>query len=111
MAYFFIRTQILENYGAHAKDGRFSSGNAFWKFKGSDEYVISGVDREQDAVAFVAAIAVNNLSYKEFPISWVQVSSDFMTDRELDQWDVAGSYIPAKRINVQQYFKARQEAA
>ena len=80
MANFVVKTQFLENYGAHCEDGKFSSGNAYWKMKGGSEYLVSGLDRVQDAVAFVAAIAMENSLYaKEFPIEW-------MTEHEwLDQ--------------------------
>ena len=65
---FVVHTQHMENYGAHCEDGRYSSGNAYWKFKGGDTYIVSGVERLQDAVAFVAAIGMeNNISFKEFP--------------------------------------------
>lgn len=65
---FVIRTQILENYGAHSEDGKFSSGNAYWKAKGGNDYLVYGLDRYQDAWAFVAALAMeNNIYYKEFP--------------------------------------------
>ena len=68
---FVIHTQFLENYGAHCEDGKFSSGNAYWKFKGGDTYVVAGLDRMQDAVAFVAAKCMaNKISYKEFPVDW-----------------------------------------
>ena len=68
---FVITTQFLENYGAHSEDGKFSSGNAYWKMKGGTDYCVSGLDRIQDAVAFVAAIAIENSLYaKEFPVEW-----------------------------------------
>lgn len=68
---YVVTTQFLENYGAHTEDGRFSSGNAYWKFKGGSDYVVDGLEREQDAVAFVAALCIqNNLACKEFPIKW-----------------------------------------
>lgn len=71
MTNFVITTQILENYGAHCEDGRFASGNAYWKMKGGTDYLVTGLDRVQDAVAFVAATAIeNNLYYKEFPVEW-----------------------------------------
>ena len=71
MQNFVITTQFLENYGAHCEDGKFKSGNAYWKMKGGTDYCVSGLDRIQDAVAFVAAIAIeNNLYAKEFPIEW-----------------------------------------
>ena len=71
MANFVITTQILENYGAHAEDGKFSSGNAYWKMKGGTDYLVTGLDRIQDAVAFVAALSITNDLYcKEFPVEW-----------------------------------------
>ena len=66
-----IHTQHLENYGAHSEDGKFSSNNHYWKMKGGDTYIVSGLDRVQDAVAFVmAAFSDNGLGFKEFPVEW-----------------------------------------
>ena len=71
MTQFVISTQILENYGAHCESGRFRDGNAYWKMKGGTDYCVSGLDRIQDAVAFVAAKEMfNSISYKEFPVEW-----------------------------------------
>ena len=67
---FVVKTQILENYGAHCEDGKFSSGNAYWKMKGGNEYIVRDLDRPQDAMAFVAAkFMENNIGRKEFPIA------------------------------------------
>jgi len=67
---YVVTTQTMENYGAHCEDGKFSSGNAYWKMKGGNDYVVSDLDRTQDAMAFVmAAHSVNNIDWKEFPIS------------------------------------------
>ena len=67
---FVVKTQILENYGAHSEDGRFASGNAYWKMKGGNEYIVRDLDRPQDAMAFVAAKFIeNNIAFKEFPIA------------------------------------------
>ena len=69
---FVIRTQFLENYGAHCENGRFASGNAYWKFKGGSDYLVQDLDRVQDATAFVAAIAMENgIGCKEFPTEWM----------------------------------------
>ena len=66
---FVISTQTLENYGAHSEDGKFSSGNAYWKFKGGTDYVVEGLERIQDATAYVAALCIeNSIGYKEFPV-------------------------------------------
>ena len=68
---FVISTQVLENYGAHCEDGKFSSQNHYWKMKGGMDYLVKDLDRVQDAVAFVAAaFSENGLGYKEFSIEW-----------------------------------------
>ena len=68
---FVITTQCLENYGAHCESGRYADGHAYWKMKGGADYIVSGLDRLQDAVAFVAALCMqNNLSFKEFPVQF-----------------------------------------
>ena len=65
---FIVSTQVLENYGAHSESGKFADGQNYWKFKGGDEYLVEDLDREQDAMAFVAAICMENgIGYKEFP--------------------------------------------
>jgi len=71
MTQFVITTQFLENYGAHSEDGKFKSGNAYWKMKGGTDYCVSGLDRIQDAIAFVAALSIENgIGAKEFPVDW-----------------------------------------
>ncbi|HAW04752.1 MAG TPA: hypothetical protein DCW83_08690 [Saprospirales bacterium] len=87
---FVVKTQILENYGSHAEDGKFSSGNAYWKMKGGNDYIVHDLDRAQDALAFVAAkYTSNDLDWKEFPtevITWdawqeelTELSEDYRT--------------------------------
>ena len=74
---FVISTQYLENYGAHSEDGKFSSGNAYWKMKGGSDYIVSGLTRVQDAVAFVMAkFGANDISQKEYPVAY----------RTYDEW-------------------------
>lgn len=85
MTNFVITTQFLENYGAHAEDGRFASGNAYWKMKGGTDYLVTGLDRVQDAVAFVAAkVMANEIGYKEFPIEW-KLESEWFDDLPDDE--------------------------
>ena len=68
---FVISTQYMENYGAHSEDGKFCSGNAYWKMKGGTDYIVSDLDRIQDAIAFVMArFGENDLYGKEFPIKF-----------------------------------------
>ena len=68
---FVVSTQFLENYGAHCESGRFADGNAYWKMKGGSDFIVGGLDRIQDAVAFVAAkVMQNGIGAKEFPVEW-----------------------------------------
>ena len=68
MAAYVGTTQCLENYGAHNEDGKFASGNAYWKFKGGTDYIVTGVDRPADAMAFIMAVfSEDRMSFKEFP--------------------------------------------
>jgi len=108
---YLIKTQTLENYGAHDKDGRFINGNAYWKFKGGDDYIVTGLDRIQDAVAYVAARCNNGIGYKEFPVEWNEVPADFKTQSEISQLEYEGEIrYPANRINVQRELAAKREA-
>ena len=66
---FIVHTQVLENYGAHSESGKFADGQNYWKFKFGDTYLVEDLDREQDAMAFVAALCMENgIGYKEFTI-------------------------------------------
>ena len=66
---FVVTTQGLENYGAHCESGRHADGHAYWKFKSGTDYLVSGLTRPQDAMAFVAAIGIENgIGWKEFPV-------------------------------------------
>lgn len=69
---YVISTQYLENYGAHTGNGSFKAGEHYWKFKGGSDYIVTGFDRIQDAVAFIAwkYCAVSDDGGKEFPTKW-----------------------------------------
>jgi hypothetical protein len=84
---FVVTTQGLENYGAHCESGRFADGQAYWKFKSGTDYLVSGLTRPQDAMAFVAAIGIENgIGWKEFP-------SEVVTLEEYrDQFDLSDEY-------------------
>jgi hypothetical protein len=65
---FIVSTQGLENYGAHAESGKFADGQNYWKFKSGSVYLVEDLDREQDAMAFVAALCMENgIGWKEYP--------------------------------------------
>ena len=92
---FVVHTQVIENYGAHAENGKHEDGNAYWKFKGGDTYVVENAERVQDAVAAVMAYVSNDISWKEFPVKWESYASwwhelithndQASTQRELDR--------------------------
>jgi hypothetical protein len=82
---YVVTTQGLENYGAHAESGKFSDGQNYWKFKSGTDYLVEGLERPADAMAFVAAIGIDNgIGWKEFPCH-VETYEDF--EREFDLSD------------------------
>ena len=106
---FVVHTQTLENYGAHAESGKFADGMAYWKFKSGDTYVVSGLDRLQDAVAFVAAISIENgIGWKEFPChyntydEWLAELADDSEDYRKYQME------SAKQVDPRTYKKGGQ---
>jgi hypothetical protein len=85
MTNFVITTQFLENYGAHSESGKFRDGMAYWKMKGGTDYLVTGLDRIQDAVAFVAALSIENgVGAKEFPVDW-KTESEWLDDLPDDE--------------------------
>lgn len=95
---FVVSTQYLENYGAHTEDGMFSSGNAYWKFKGGTDYLVSGAETAANAMAFVQAyLAMKGMSStiggKEFPAKiltyaqWMEQYQDADEDYMKFLWD------------------------
>ena len=85
---FIVTTQTLENYGAHSESGKFADGQNYWKFKGGDTYLVEDLDREQDAMAFVAALVMENgIGYKEYP-SAIMTVQEWAADLPDDAGDV-----------------------
>ena len=95
---FVVTTQFLENYGAHSEDGKFASGNAYWKFKGGTDYLVSGAGTAANAMAFVQAyLAMKGMSStiggKEFPTKvftfseWMEWHEDASEDYQKFLWD------------------------
>ena len=88
---FIVTTQTLENYGAHSESGKFADGQNYWKFKGGDTYLVEDLDREQDAVAFVAALVMeNSIGYKEYP-SAVMTVQEWAADLPDDAGEMQSS--------------------
>ena len=98
---FVIHTQTLENYGAHAESGKYSDGNAYWKFKPGTTYIVSDCERVQDAAAFVmAAFSENSVGWKEFPceyqteLEWLESMEEDSEDYQAFQKEVAVNVSP-----------------
>ena len=88
---FIVTTQTLENYGAHAESGKFADGQNYWKFKFGDTYLVEDLDSPSDAMAFVAALAMENgIGWKEFPIE-VQTVQEWAETLPDDAGDVQSS--------------------
>ena len=87
MTNFAIHTQTLENYGAHSESGKYADGQAYWKFKPGKTYIVSDVERVQDAAAFVmAAFSENSLGWKEFPCHY-QTEEEWLAEMASDDED------------------------
>ena len=100
MTTFVVTTQALENYGAHCESGKFADGKAYWKFKSGTDYLVSGLDRAQDAMAFVAAIGMENcIGWKEFP-SEVMSLDEYLDGCDEEYRDFKMKYI--KRVSPQE---------
>lgn len=97
---FVVSTQYLENYGAHEKNGKFEDGNAYWKMKGGTDYIVEGLDRIQDAVAFVMAkYCTNDLHSKEFPVDF-KTFQEWESELLLDGDDQYTSYVLSETVRV-----------
>lgn len=90
---YVISTQYIENYGSHSDHGTYAHNQHYWKFKGGTDYIVTGLDRIQDAVAFVSAYLhkSNTLGVKEFPHQWQSYIEwrDSINDLEADHLNFA----------------------
>ena len=105
-----ITTQYLENYGAHSENGKFEDGNAYWKFKGGEQYVIStNSHKEANAVAFLHAYLQkenNNCRGKELVTSWEMLPTDWV---EEDLYDEEDDFFRSPfYIDVEEYFELQK---
>ena len=81
-----VNTQYLENYGAHAKSGKFADDNHYWKMKGGRTFVVDDLDRPEDAIAFImAGFGDNTISWKEYPIK-TQTLTEWLDSVEVDAY-------------------------
>ncbi len=108
-----VEFQTLENYGAHAEDGKAINGNARWKFKPGATVLVQNMDTEQNALALATALKMTNeIDWKEFPIKWEVVANDYQTEYELYQIEEYGKVKwPATRVDMNDYLPGPKEVA
>lgn len=115
MTMFVVTTQGLENYGAHAESGKFSDMKNYWKFKSGTDYLVSGLQSAADAMAFVAAIGIENgIGWKEFPCdvkTLEEFRADFDMSDEFDREYFEFKMEVMKRVDPHDYISPNEEAA
>jgi hypothetical protein len=77
-----VLTQVMENYGAHAWDGKGECPQ-YWKAKGGNEYIVRGCRTHIEAMSLVASRMSNNHAWREFPVGslepaeWIKDIEDY----------------------------------
>jgi len=86
-----IRTQFMENYGAHDWDGEGECPQ-YWKMKGGSEYMIENIPLNIDyaAVVEMAEVEKNNEYVREYILDWTLESDDYMSWFEKSQLEYDG---------------------
>lgn len=87
-----IRTQYMENYGAHDWDGTGVCPQ-YWKMKGGSEYKITGVPLNIDHAEVVSAAGIekNNDYCREYILDWSVESDDYLSWFEKSQLEYDGA--------------------
>jgi len=105
-----VTTQYLENYGAHSENGKFADGNAYWKFKGGEQYVISSnFPREANAVAFLSAYLQkdNDSRYgKQLVTSWEMLPDGWVEEDTFNENNF--EFTSPTYIDVEEYFELQK---
>ena len=88
---FVIRTQFMENYGAHDWDGQGECPQR-WKFKGGSEYKITGVDPTADPQDYInlADVEFSSEGAREYIVNYSFEADDYMSDFEKSQLEWEG---------------------
>lgn len=98
-----IYTQVFENY-AWKEDGSIGKGDdAYWKAKGGDEYVVTGIWDEEEATTAVMVLREQIERADDYIVEtivdWELVENDFLTRFECHQLEFEGKItFPAKEI-------------
>ena len=98
-----ITTQVFENY-AWREDGTVGTGaEAYWKAKGGDEYVVTGIWDQEEATTAVMCLREEiekaNDYMTETIVGWELLDNEELTPFEKDQMQFEGKILfPAKEI-------------
>jgi hypothetical protein len=95
-----IRTQFMENYGAHDWDGEGECPQ-YWKMKGGSEYMITDVPGNIDyqEVVDMAGVEKNNEYVREYILDWSIEDDAYLSWFEKSQLEYDGSIAcPEPRI-------------
>jgi hypothetical protein len=86
-----IRTQFMENYGAHDWDGTGECPQ-YWKMKGGSEYKITGVPLNIDyqEVVSMANVERDNEYCREYILDWSMEADDYLSWFEKSQLEYDG---------------------
>jgi hypothetical protein len=86
-----IRTQYMENYGAHDWDGTGECPQ-YWKMKGGSEYKITNVPLNIDyqEVVSMANVERDNEYCREYILDWSMEADDYLSWFEKSQLEYDG---------------------
>jgi hypothetical protein len=94
-----IRTQFMENYGAHDWDGTGECPQ-YWKMKGGSEYKITDVPLNIDyqEVVSMANVEKDNEYCREYILDWSMEADDYLSWFEKSQLEYDGKITCAEPI-------------
>ena len=86
-----IRTQYMDNYGAHDWDGKGQCPQ-YWKMKGGSEYKITNVPLNIDyqEVVSMANVERDNEYCREYILDWSMEADDYLSWFEKSQLEYDG---------------------
>jgi hypothetical protein len=94
-----IRTQFMENYGAHDWDGQGECPQ-YWKMKGGSEYKVINVPLNIDyqEVVSMANVETDNIGCREYILDWSLEADDYLSWFEKSQLEYDGKVTCAEPI-------------
>ncbi len=89
-----IRTQFMENYGAHDWDGEGACPQ-YWKMKGGSEYKVTNVPLNIDyqEVVSMANVEKNNDYVREYILDWSIEDDSYQSWFEKSQMEYDGKVV------------------